>query len=77
MLSNDFLKLAAIALLIAFPLSWWMMNSWLQGYVYRINITPAIFIMSGTLVLVITFIAIGFQTIKAAIANPVNSLRSE
>jgi ABC-type antimicrobial peptide transport system permease subunit len=77
MLSKDFLKLIGIAMLIAFPVSWWMMNSWLQAYVYRISITPTIFLMAGTLVLVITLIAIGFQTIKVAIANPVKSLRSE
>ena len=77
MLSKDFLKLVGIALLIAFPVSWWMMNNWLQGYVYRISITSTIFLMAGTLVLIITLIAIGFQTIKAAIANPVKSLRTE
>jgi predicted permease len=77
MLSKDFLKLVGIALLIAFPVSWWMMHNWLQAYVYRISITPTIFLMTGTLVLVITLIAIGFQTIKAAIANPVKSLRTE
>jgi ABC-type antimicrobial peptide transport system permease subunit len=77
MLSKDFLKLVGIALLIAFPVSWWMMNNWLQGFVYRISITSMIFLIAGTLVLIITFIAIGFQTIRAAIANPVKSLRTE
>jgi predicted permease len=77
MLSKDFLKLVAIALLIACPVSWWMMNSWLQGYTYRISITATIFLMAATLLLFITMIAIGFQTIKAAIANPVKSLRTE
>jgi len=77
MLSKDFLKLVCIALLIAFPISWWMMNTWLQGYTYRISITPAVFVIVGALVLIITFIVIGFQTIKAAIANPVRSLRTE
>ena len=77
MLSKDFLKLVGIALLIAFPVSWWMMNNWLQGYVYRISITSMIFLIAGTLVLIITLIAIGFQTIRAAIANPVKSLHTE
>jgi putative ABC transport system permease protein len=77
MLSNDFLKLVGIALFIAFPVSWWMMHHWLQGYTYRISITSTIFLMAGALVLIITLITIGFQTIKAAIANPAKSLRTE
>jgi putative ABC transport system permease protein len=77
MLSKDFLKLVCIALLIACPISWWMMNTWLQSYTYRITITPTIFVMVGTLVLIITLMVIGFQTIKAAMANPVKSLRTE
>lgn len=77
MLSKDFLKLIGIALLIAFPVAWWIMHNWLQSYTYRISITSMTFLMAGTLVLIITLIAIGFQTIKAAIANPVKSLRTE
>jgi ABC-type antimicrobial peptide transport system permease subunit len=77
MLSKDFLKLVCIALLIAFPISWWMMNSWLQSYTYRISISPTVFLLVGTLVLIITLIVIGFQTVKAAIGNPVKSLRTE
>jgi putative ABC transport system permease protein len=77
MLSKDFLKLVCIALLIAFPISWWIMNTWLQSYTFKINITPTIFLVVGTFVLIITLIVIGFQTIKAAIANPVKSLRTE
>ena len=77
MLSKDFLKLVCIAMLIAFPISWWMMHSWLQSYIYRISITPTIFLLVGTLILIITLSVIGFQTIKAAIANPVKSLRTE
>lgn len=77
MLSKDFLKLIGIALLIAFPAAWWMMHNWLQGYAYRISLTAVTFLAAGALVLLITVIAIGFQTIKAAIANPVKSLRSE
>ncbi len=77
LLSKDFLKLIGIALLIAFPVSWWMMNNWLQSYTYRISISSTVFLIAGALVLVITLIAIGFQTIKAAVANPVRSLRTE
>jgi len=77
MLSKEFLKLIGIALLIAFPVSWWMMNTWLQSYTYRIDITATVFLIAGTMVLIITLIAISFQTVRAAMANPVNSLRSE
>ena len=77
LLSKDFVKLVGIALLIAFPVAWWMMNSWLDNYVYRINITSMVFLMAGSLVLIITLIATGFQTIRAAIANPVTALRNE
>ncbi|WP_153799520.1 ABC transporter permease [Foetidibacter luteolus] len=77
MLSKDFLKLVGIALLIAFPISWWMMSSWLQSYTYRISLSPMLFLMVAMLVLAITFLVIGFQTIKAAIASPVKSLRTE
>jgi putative ABC transport system permease protein len=77
MLSKDFLKLICIALLIAFPISWWMMNSWLQSYTYKTTITPTLFLMVGMVVIIITLMVIGFQTIKAAIANPVKSLRTE
>jgi len=77
MLSTDFLKLIALSLLIAFPVSWWLMNGWLRSFAYRINISPAVFLVAGLIVLVITICTISFQSIKAAIANPVKSLRSE
>ncbi len=77
MLSRDFLKLIVIALVIAFPVSWWMMNNWLQSYTYRISITSTVFLLTGALVLIITLIAISYQTIKSAMANPVKSLRTE
>jgi putative ABC transport system permease protein len=77
MLSADFLKLVFIAVLIAFPLSWWAMSRWLEGFAYRISLGPGIFIMAGVAVLCITLLTISFQSIKAAIANPVKSLRTE
>ena len=77
MLSKDFLTLVCIALLIAIPASWWAANQWLQSFAYRINITPFVFVISGVSVIVITLITISFQSIKAAVANPVKSLRSE
>jgi putative ABC transport system permease protein len=77
MLSKDFLKLVVIAMLIAFPLAWWAMNIWLQGFAYRIGIGPDVFVIAGASIVVITLVTVSFQSIKAAIANPVNSLRSE
>jgi len=77
MLSRDFLKLVLIAVLVAFPLSWWMMSQWLQGFAYRIPISADVFLVSGGSVMLITILTISFQAIKAAVANPVKSLRTE
>ena len=77
MLSKDFLKLVLFSLLIAFPLSWWIMNKWLQSFAYRIHITASVFLIAGFTVIIITLLTISFQSIKAAIANPVKSLRTE
>jgi hypothetical protein len=77
MLSKDFLKLVFIAILIAFPLSWWAMNQWLNDFAYRINIGVGVFIIAAIAILLITILTISFQAIKAAIANPVKSLRTE
>ncbi len=77
MLSKDFLRLIVISLSIAFPVSWWMMSNWLQGFSYRINIAAYVFVIAGISVLLITIFTISFQSIKAATANPVKSLRTE
>ncbi len=77
MLSKDFLRLIFISLLIAFPVSWWLMNQWLQSFAYRVSITPYIFVIAGISVILITLFTISFQSIKAALANPVKSLRTE
>ena len=77
MLSKDFLKLVFIAMLIAFPIAWWAMNEWLQSFAYRITIGPGVFIISGGTIVLITLLTISFQAIKAAVANPVKSLRTE
>jgi putative ABC transport system permease protein len=77
LLSKDFLKLVAIASLIAFPLAWYAMNSWLQDFAYRSNIPWWIFAAAGIIAVVIALVTISFQAIKAATANPVKSLRSE
>lgn len=77
MLTGNFLKLIGIALLIGFPLSWWLMNQWLMDFQYRINFTADIFVYATVATLLITLVTISFQALKASLANPVNSLRSE
>ena len=77
MLSKDFLRLIFISLAIALPASWWLMNNWLQSFAYRISLTPYVFVIAGISVILITLFTISFQSIKAAMGNPVNSLRTE
>jgi putative ABC transport system permease protein len=77
MLSKEFLKLVLIASLIAFPVAWWAMNKWLQSFAYRIHISWWIFVVAGLIALLIALLTVSFQAIKAAIANPVKSLRTE
>ncbi|WPU95556.1 ABC transporter permease [Mucilaginibacter sabulilitoris] len=77
MLTKDFLKLVLIAILIAFPIAWLIMNQWLQGFAYRISIGPAVFLITCSSIVLITLATVSFQAIKAATANPVKSLRSE
>ncbi|MEI9908415.1 MAG: FtsX-like permease family protein [Bacteroidota bacterium] len=77
LLSKDFLKLVVIALIIAAPLAWYFMNKWLQDFAYRISIEWWVFIVAGSLAIIIAFITIGFQAVKAGIANPAKSLRTE
>jgi len=77
MISKDFVKLVLIAFVIAFPVGWWMMNKWLQGFAYRTNISWWVFALAGLLTIAIALITVSFQAIKAALANPVKSLRTE
>jgi ABC-type antimicrobial peptide transport system permease subunit len=77
LLSKDFLQLVALSCIVAFPVAWWMMHSWLQNYQYRIEISWWIFLAAGISAILIALITISFQSIKAAIANPVKSLRTE
>ncbi len=77
MLSWDFIVLIIIALLIASPVAWYFMNQWLQGFAYRIDMSAWIFIFAGLTTILIALVTVSFQSIKAAIANPVKSLRSE
>ena len=77
LLSKDFLKLVFISLLISCPLAWWIMKDWLQNYEYRIEIEWWVFVFAGVVALCVAFLTVSFQAIKAAIANPVKSLRTE
>jgi putative ABC transport system permease protein len=77
MLSKDFLKLVCIASLIAFPIAWFIMNRWLQDFTYRIDINWWVFVAGGLGAIIIALLTVSFQAIKAAIANPVKSLRTE
>jgi putative ABC transport system permease protein len=77
MISKDFMKLVLVAFIIAFPVAWWAMNKWLQSFAYRINISWWVFVLAGLLTIVIALLTVSFQAIKAAIANPVKSLRTE
>jgi len=77
LLSRSFLVLIVIASLIAFPIAWWAMNNWLKDFPYRIMISWWMFGIAIIAALLIALLTISFQSIKAAIANPVKSLRTE
>ena len=77
LLSKDFLKLVFISLLIAIPLSWWAMTKWLEDYTYRVSIEWWVFALAGFLSILIALLTVSYESIKAAIANPVTSLRAE
>ncbi|HEV3326084.1 MAG TPA: ABC transporter permease [Puia sp.] len=77
LVSGDFIKLILIAVAIASPVAWFAMNSWLQGFNYRIRVTGDVFLIAGLLAIGIALITVSYQAIRAALANPVESLRSE
>jgi len=77
LISKDYLGLVMVAICIASPIAWYAMNKWLQDFAYRISIQWWVFALTGVLALLIAFITVSFQSVKAAIANPVESLRSE
>jgi putative ABC transport system permease protein len=77
LLSKEFVKLVIFAAVIAFPIAWWAMNKWLQDFVYKITIQWWVFAFAALLALLIAILTISFQAIKAALANPVKSLRTE
>ncbi|MBC7891945.1 MAG: ABC transporter permease, partial [Sphingobacteriaceae bacterium] len=77
LLSKDFLKLVAIAIVIASPLAWWAMTKWLENFAYKISIGWWVFALSGLLAVGIALLTVSFQSIRAALMNPVKSLKSE
>lgn len=77
LLSKDFIKLVLLAIIIASPVAWYIMHRWLQDFAYRVNISWWIFALAGLLSLIIALPVIGFQTVRSAIANPANTLRTE
>jgi len=77
LLAKEFLQLVTVSCIIAFPVAWWFMTSWLQGYAYRTTIQWWMFGLAGLISLLIALITVSFQAIKAAVANPVKSLKTE
>ena len=77
LLAKDFIKLVLIAIIIAIPIAWYTMNKWLEDFAYKINIGWTVFLFSGLLAILIAVITMSFQAIKAAVANPLKSLRTE
>jgi hypothetical protein len=77
MLSKDFLQLVFVSALIAFPIAWWYMNHWLQGYTYRVTMHAWVFVAAGAAAVLIALVTIGARAVKAGLMNPVTSLRSE
>jgi putative ABC transport system permease protein len=77
LLSKDFLRLVLLSNLLAWPLAWWGMQKWLQGFTFRITLSPWFLLLPTLIVFVVAMITVGLQTLRAARANPVHSLRSE
>jgi ABC-type antimicrobial peptide transport system permease subunit len=77
LLSKDFIRLVIISIVIASPIAWWSMNKWLAGYNYHIGISWWVFLAAGSIAILIALLTVSFQAIRAAVANPVKSLRAE
>jgi ABC-type antimicrobial peptide transport system permease subunit len=77
MLSTDFLKLVLVGNLIAWPLAWYAMSKWLENFAYSIDINLWIFLLAGIAAVAVALFTVSFQSVKAALANPIKSLRSE
>jgi predicted permease len=77
LLAKEFLKLVVFAIGLSTPLAWWALNEWLKDYPYRVPLSAWVFVLAGVVAMAIAFFTVSFQTIRAALANPVDSLRSE
>jgi putative ABC transport system permease protein len=77
LLSFDFIKLVILAIIIASPIAWWAMNKWLEGFAYHQPLAWWIFVTAGLTAVVIALLTVSFQSVKAALMNPVKSLKSE
>lgn len=77
LLSSDFLKLVAISCVIAFPVAWWAMKSWLENFAYRVSISWEVFALSALIAIIIALVTVSYQSIKAAMVNPVKSIKNE
>jgi ABC-type antimicrobial peptide transport system permease subunit len=77
LISKDFLKLIIIAIILSIPAAWWIMNKWLQGFAYRVDVSLWVFVLSAIIAILTALLAVSFQSYRAAIANPVKSLRTE
>ena len=77
LLSKDILKLVAIAILLAVPFAWWAMDNWLQDFAYRTDIEWWVFAVAGIIAILVAFLTVSFQSVKAALANPIGALKSE
>ncbi|MCK5277639.1 MAG: cell division protein FtsX, partial [Cyclobacteriaceae bacterium] len=77
MLSREYIKWILLSILIASPMAWFLMNSWLEEFAYRIDLGPDVFILAGILALTIGLVTVGWQALKSANANPVEALRYE
>ncbi|HEY4875488.1 MAG TPA: FtsX-like permease family protein, partial [Puia sp.] len=76
-LSKDFIHLTFVAMIIAFPIAWWAMTKWLQDFTYRTNMSWTIYIIAGSLTLLLAIVTVSVHAIRAALTNPVQSLRTE
>lgn len=77
LLSKDFVKLVVVAAVIAFPLAWWAMNNWLEDFAYRVQVSWWVYVLAGFAALLIALLTVSFQAVRAALSNPVKSLRTE
>jgi putative ABC transport system permease protein len=77
LLSKEFVILVAIANIIAMPVAWYFANEWLSGFAFRMEVSPMLFVWTLVVAVGLTFLTVGYQTIRAALVNPVKSLRYE